>query len=302
MTIPIPVVAPNVPNYAVFNPYITPEEFLQSATGVDSSNLVRGQSREANAAALTALISRASNYADGLCHQVLCATADIQSGTYKVKGDGTIAVPLDYTPIIAVTGVSIGYRTGYLAPMTDLSGIGFRKKTVTIPAAGFNFNFNAGPMSGPAGYARCGWIHAAVSYVNGYANTTLAAAAAAGATSVTVTSPLGIFPGLAMQFYDSASSEPVTVAATYVQGSTVVPLTAPTAFAHTAGSSLSAMPPAIKFAVVKLTTWMIKTRGAASLTLDSIGGGRPKTQTADAGAGEDYDDALDALEPFMRVA
>lgn len=282
-----PIVAPYVPSYAVFNPYITAEEFLQSATGVDSSNLVRGASREANAAALANLIGRASNYADGLCHQVLCATADVQSGRYRVQGSGVIRVAFDCSPLVEVTSASFGARPGQLQALTDLSGVWIDRKVADIPLTGYGCG--------------SGDVFAQVGYVAGYANTTLKTATAAGGTILTVASPLGIFPGLAMELYDSEKSEAVTVASTYVQGATAVPLTSALAFAHDPGTAVSAMPPAIKFAVVKLTTWMIKTRGAAALTLDSISGGRPKAQKMDAGGGEDYDDALDALTPFRRI-
>lgn len=292
-----PAVAPNVPTYATYTPYITSAEYLASATGVDSSQLVPGGDRSTNAAALATLIARASNYADNLCYQVLCATADLQTGQYRLQRDGTIIVPLDYTPIVEVTDVKCGYQAGQLQAMTDLSGLWFGKKTVKIPVSGAT-----GPLSpGSGAMAMRGRLFAQVAYVNGFANTTIAAATAA-ASTLTVASALGIFPGLTLQLYDGASTEPVTVAASYVQGSTTVPLLAPLLFDHAAGAALSALPPAVKGAVVHLTSWMIKTRGATAIVLNRIGG-QPAKQEQNADDGdEDYDAAVDALATFRRAA
>lgn len=295
---PAPAVAPNVPTYATFTPYITAAEFKASATGVDISQLVPGGTTAENDAALLVKIARASSYADNLCHKVLAATLDTQSGCYRLRPDGTIVVPLDNTPIIEVVSVALGYRAGQLAPLGDLSGIQFRKKSIAIPVTGLSL----GGLAGPGVPARAGWVFATVGYVNGWANTTLATPAAVGDLSVTVSQPLGIFPGLALQLYDGANTEPVTVAASYIQGSATVPLTAPLAFAHTAGVSASALPPSIKEAVVLLTTALIKTRGAESVVMGAMEAEPDKSEKIEAGGLEEFDLAVDVLTEFVRVA
>jgi hypothetical protein len=294
-----PAIAPYVPNYASHTPYITRAEFLQSATGVDTSQLVPKGTTAQNNTALDTVIARASNYADNLCNQVLAATSDMQVGTYRMRRDGTIRVPVDFTPLIEVTAVKLGYQAGQLTALTDLSGLWIERKVVSIPVTNVSTPSLSSSFATVAPYGR---VFAQVTYINGWANTTLAALANAGASSLTVTSALGIFPGLVMPIYDADLTETtVTVASSYVQGSTTVPLVAPLVNAHAAGVSISALPPAIKQAVVNLTSWMIKTRGAAAMVINSINGGPSKQQKSSGGGEEDYDAAVDALSIFKRV-
>lgn len=280
-----PVLAPYVPSYAAFTPYITADEFKQSATGVDVSQLVPGGTVEDNAAALVTKISRASNYADNICHQVLAATADVEPGRYRVYPDCTIRVPVRYSPLIAITAVSLGRQPGQLQPLTDLSGLWPERKVVEIPVSGY-----------PAG----SMVYTLLSYVNGWANTTLAAAAGGGAVSLTVVQPIGILPGLTMQLYDAGNTEPVTVAADYEYGSATVPLTTPTVFAHGGGTALSALPPVIKEAVVLLTTALIKTRGAESVAMGAMQAEPDKTEKTEPGGLEEFKLAAAMLTDFMR--
>ena len=295
-----PAVALYVPTYATRNAYLTTAEYQAAPTGVDLSQLIPGATSPAvNQSALQTLIGTASSYADSLCYQVLGATLDTQIGEYRIFRDGTIRVPVDYTPLVEVTAVSLGWAAGQLSALTDLTGLWLQRKVVRIPV---------GPslISG-AGYvftapARYGSVFAQVAYVNGYANTTLAGAVSAAATSLTVASALGIFPGLPMTIYDDAvaKTEMVTVANTYVQGSTTVPLTSALVNAHASGTSISALPRAAKQAVIALTTHLIKTRGAESMALASVSGG-PAMQQVAAGSTEEYDLAVDLLHPFRRV-
>src|SRR6476660_2780256 len=95
-----PALAPYVPTYATRVPYLTAEEYLAAPTGVDPSALIPGGSANANLAALTTVIRKASNYADSLCYQVLAATLDTQVGEYRIRPDCTIRVKLDYSPVV----------------------------------------------------------------------------------------------------------------------------------------------------------------------------------------------------------
>lgn len=301
MTGPAPAVSPYVPFYAESVPYITVAEFMAAPTGCDTSALVPGGSEKQNQSTLQTLIASASGYADSLCYQVLAATTDVAVGEYRIFRDGTIRVPVQYTPLIEVTNVALGWRAGALQALTDLSGLWISRKTVRIPVAGLAYTqIGAGS---PAACAAGGSLFAQVTYVNGYANTTLAVDAAAGASSVTVQSPLGIFAGMPLTIYDDANSttELVTVAPTYVSGSTSVPLVSPLTGAHAAGTAVSAMPRAIKQAVIALTAHLIKTRGAESLSLSSPSGGPSGIDKTEPGESEEYELAVDLLHPYKRT-
>lgn len=293
MTSPTPAIAPYVPTYANRVPYLTRAEFLAAPTGVDSSQLIPGGSTSANGAALDTLLLSASSFADQICHQVLAATADLQTGVYRRRPDGTIRVPVDFTPLIEVTGVSVGSRPGQLSALTDLSGLWIERKVVRIPV----------PNIARSG----GDVFAQVAYVNGYANTTLTAAAIVGATSVLVASALGIFPGLTLTLLAdaAATTEQVTVASSYVQGSTTVPLVAALTHAHGIGDALTAMPRAAKQATICLATHLVKTRGAESVamasTMTGTSAGAKKKQKDEVGSTAEYEQACQLLSDFMRT-
>lgn len=295
-----PAIAPYVPTYATRSPYITTVEFLNSPTGVDISQLVPAGNAAANQAALASEIGKASSWADSLCAQVLCATLDIQAGQYRIQRGGVIQVPVDYTPVVAVTDVKWGYRPGALNDLTDLSNVFPNGKVVEIPLWAANGVTNLTPPPGPF-QSRRGYVYAQVSYINGYANTVLSVAANAGQSSLTVQSAFGLVPGLQLTLSDGAVTEGVTIASNYVYGSTTVPLTAPILNSHIIGTSFSAFPLSIKQAVISLTTALIKTRGAASLSIGSIHEAPEKVEDIESGGMTDLEIAVDLLGPFRRV-
>jgi len=295
-----PAVAPYVQTYAEYSPYLTTDEYLNAPVGVDLSNLIPGATTLAeNRSALSTLIRTASGYADSLCYQVLAATTDIVADEYRIRRDGTIRVPVDYSPLVEVTAVLIGRYSGQMVALTDLSGLWLQRKIVRIPVGGVLATLSPFAAGSPAAGDS---VFAQVTYVNGYANTTLASQAAAAATSLTVASALGIFPGLPLTIYDdaNAATETVTVAGTYTQGSTTVPITSGLINAHAAGISISALPRAVKQATIALVTHLIKTRGPESMMLASVDGG-PAMAAGEPGSTEEYDLAVDLLHPFRRV-
>lgn len=300
-----PVTAPYAPSYATYTPYLTPAEYLAEPTGVDVSALIPGASAAAQTAVLTRVIGRASAFADLFCRKVLAATSDVQSGEYRVFADGTIRVPVDNTPLIQVTNVSLGFVAGQLATLTDLSKCRLGKKVVRIPTAQVSVSSLLTPWDS-AVLARTGSMFADVTYINGYAHAQTAASSSAGATSIQVTGTgLGIVPGLPLTVYDGAANgantEQVVVGAGYVFGSSTVPLASPTLFAHGAGCSVSALPGFVREAVICLTSALIKTRGSDSYVMPSGPMQQMKVENMLPGSDEDFEVAFELLEPLRRV-
>jgi queuine/archaeosine tRNA-ribosyltransferase len=97
-------------------------------------------------------------------------------------------------------------------------------------------------------------------------------------------------------------SEYVTVASNYVFGSTTVPLTQALLYSHSAGVSISALPPAIKEATILATTAMLKVRGDASLTM-GVGTlpNQSSTTQIQENIGSDMAMAMDLLKPYRRI-
>jgi len=105
-----------------------------------------------------------------------------------------------------------------------------------------------------------------------------------------------------LKIYDGMYSEYVTVASNYVFGSTTVPITQALLYSHSAGVSISALPPAIKEATILATTAMLKVRGDSSLTM-SVGTmpNSSGTPNLEQNIGNDMAMAMDLLKPYRRI-
>lgn len=305
-----PVYAGYVPTYASREPYISVDEFLAAPTGTDTTQLIPGANAQANRDALAGVIQRASSEADIICRQVLAATVDTQIAPpqgWRVQlrnGLQQLFVPVDYTPVVAVTGVSLGWDTTSVTPLTSLVGVWPGQKTIVIPVVGITgVPAGASPGIYPTWPGGSGRMWGTVTYINGYFNATLSAPVVAGATSLTPTDVLGLYPGLSFIIYDSlfAHSETVTVAANYNPGATTVPLANPLAWSHNAGTAVSALPPAFRQAVISLTAALIKRRGGESIVLASITEEPSRKTIGEGGMSADEAHARDLLKPFIRV-
>lgn len=305
-----PIYAGYVPTYASREPYITVEEFLAAPTGTDTTQLVPGANAQTNRDALAGVIQRASSEADIYCRQVLAATVDTQVAPpqgWRVQlrnGLQQVLVPVDYTPVVAVTGVSLGWDTVSVAPLTSLTGIWPGQKTIVIPVLGITgVPAGASPGIYPTWPGGGGRMWGTVTYINGFANATLSADVAAGATSITPSDVLGFYPGLSLTIYDSlfAHSETVQVASSYTPGSALVPLASALTWAHNAGTAVSALPPGFRQAVISLTAALIKRRGGESIVLASISEEPSRKTIGESGMSADEAHAYQLLQPFRRV-
>lgn len=286
------VYAPNITSYTSRIPYITAEEYKASATGVNVSQLVPRGTPEQNADALDVAIARASSYVDIYCRQVLAATTDIQSGRYRIQRNGYLRIPTDYSPIIAVDSISVGFSPTSMSNFTDMSNIWIDRKTVTIPMQTIQLLpfFSAMYADGRA--------YAIMQYTNGYACTLTEATSSAGATSITVDSALGIHAGVQLTIYDPSKTEVRIVAS--VAGK-VVTFTEALTYAHGVGVSVSALPAAVKQATVLLTSTLIKTRGSDAIVLNSMSSQPSQKVASEDGGTADSKMAFDLLKPFVRV-
>ena len=309
-----PVYAAYVPTYANREPYLTVEEYLAAPTGTDISQILPGGSPAQNRDALKGVIQRASSEADVFAQQVLAATLDTQvappQGWRIIRRSGrtTLEIPVDYTPVVCVTGISLGTDPSNVAALTDLTGVWPSRKIVSVPVSGGAITTPpAGAVAGAGPTwpsAASGRYWGAVTYVNGFFNATLSLPVSAGDTTVTPSDTLGLFPGLSFQVFDSlfATSETCQVAAGYIPGAATVPLAAPLTYGHAAGTSVSALPPAIRQAVISLTSALIKRRGGEAIMLQSIHDEPSRVEQGEPGMSSDEQHAYALLRPFRRAA
>ncbi|MCO4257408.1 hypothetical protein [Pseudarthrobacter cellobiosi] len=286
--------APNAATYSTRKTYVTSAEFKAAPTGVDVSQLVPGGTPAANAAALVMQLQRASAYADNYCQKVIAATVDVQAGQYRVQRDkalgAVIKVPLDNTPVIAISDIRIGRTPGSITLQPTPANLWIGRKVVTIPTAA----------------AHGDHVFAQISYVNGWANTALTAAAAPGALSITVASSLGIMPGQQLNIQSPNNAETLTVSTAYIPSNvainTPVPVTTPIVGTYGIGDTVTAFPQDIKQAVILITKSLIKTRGSESIVIASTTSQPDSVERLERGVTSDMDMALDLLAPYRRSA
>lgn len=306
MTTPLAIAAYNT-SYTARSPYITPQEYAMAPTAVDASNLVQGGDTQQNQAELVNVIGRASGVADQMvfgAQGCLAATQDIDGPIrLRINRYGVINFPTRYHPILEVDAILIGPTTSTMISLTgqQAQDISINPNgVIEIPIQYITPTGTTPVLSGV--FTTGGMPLVQVTYVNGYPTTTLGATYAAGVSTVTVATATGIYPGSVLTIYDDyPNNEPVVVAPTYVQGSTTLPLVSPLLYTHSYGTSVSNLPPAVKQAVIHLTSYLIKTRGALSIVAGKLTSAPSKTTASDSGALKDYNDAASLLMPFQRV-
>ena len=251
-------------------PYLTIEEYKNAPTAIDLDNLVfNSQDPDAQDAELRNVIGRASSWADTQCNQVLGATLETeQQRTRITPSDGSIRLHPRFSPIVALTDFNYGYPTN-MASLGDCSIAWIEEQEIIIPNAQLGNWTSQGPLSfGSYNGGYQNEIFVRYTYVAGFTNTVVATPSAIGATQIIVSNPVGITAGQMLNIYDGMNTELITVANTYVFGSTTVPVTNPMLYAHDVDTSVSALPPAIKEAVILITTAFLKVRGDSSMVMD----------------------------------
>jgi hypothetical protein len=245
----------------VTQPYVTVASFraypsLLALGDLNQYSAVQGDQD----AELFNLLLLASQWATDTCDQPLHAHAHIEQGRARTRSDGAIVKHAEHSPVRSLTGFSYGYNgAANQTAVTDLTAQWIEdSQLITLPwgaglnGAGFGSLQFSSPLPSTSFYAT--W-----SYVAGFANTVLAATAAAGATAITVIDPTGIYAGDVLRIWEPGKEEAVTVGAAYAGGATV-PLTTALKFTHTFVDLLPAnqigvsmMPPSAREAVQKYT-------------------------------------------------
>ena len=293
MTTP-PAVAGFVTTYASHTPYLTTEEWLAAPTAIDITDLIQDGSRAQQNQAVQDSIERASSWVDRICHQVLAATRDTHRGTYLVNQWGAVRIPLPRKPVLEVSSIRVGSRPSNLTALSSLADVDISQHgVITVPVQAVALPYAS------SGFGTRPIVE--VIYVNGYPNSTLAADVTANASSITVASSLGIYPGTELTIYDvTAGTEHVVVAGGFVAGSPTVPLVAPLTCDHLAKVSISNLPPVVKEASILLTSALIQTRGDDAIVLESMD--EPTKKQAAYGANADAERlAAVLLADLVRV-
>lgn len=284
-------------------PYLSLAEFKNAPTALDYGNIVAGGNQAAQDAELTNAITRASSWIDQYCNQVIGATLDTEQQRVRLQRDGTLRIHPKYHPVVALTALSYGFTPQPSAQIaaTDVSIAWLEEQSIIFPYSQLATSWSSqGALSFGMPSNANALTYVRYTYINGYANTLLAADALAGATSITVSNPTGIIPGEGIKIFDGASTENIVVDSSYTFGSATVPLSVPLTYAHATGVSVSALPAAIKEAAILVTSAYLKIRGDASLVLGVTT--RPGEQIdGSQKVGSDIAHAKELLLPFRRI-
>ncbi|MDI3341275.1 MAG: hypothetical protein QJR03_12170 [Sphaerobacter sp.] len=265
-------------------PLLTIDEFKQAPTAIDLSNLARSGTQADQDAELARVIARASSWIYAYCRQVLVATQDTETHFVRPDRWGRLTVLVNRFPVRSVTAIQWRQSPQSGWQVSDVAKVQVNGRLVTATDAVPGREFGGQPYE------------IQITYVNGWPNTTLAEAAAAGATSVTVASAFGVSAGDVLHVYDGGSTEDITVAS--VSGNTLT-LASPLMYAHAQGVSVTALDPVVKEAAILVASWMIRQRGLDAWTIEG-GTRRQYLQSSDQRDAE-LARAREMLQPYRVV-
>jgi hypothetical protein len=240
--------------------------FTAYPTWLDLDNLVPGGVASVQTDVLADVLLTASDWAVGACENMLLHAHLVSGENLRARssGNGRIYMRPRDIPLRNIISLAYGWdpsaQTALSLPDASMF-IEDSREVSFSPGGGSAFRgpaiqFGGSPLAGAQVYLT--W-----SYVAGYPSTTIAAVSS-GASSVTVADPAGILPGDVLRIYDPGISEALTVASSYVPAiptipatPTAIPLAAPTANAHVAGTGITGMPRKILNAVIAMAVALL---------------------------------------------
>lgn len=289
------------------NRLISVDELLQFSSGVDWATVAEdaGASDPRQFIEQSNMIDRASAWAANFCEQPqqgtaaggLHATTQTEIARVNrsphlgckvwVDRDGFLNFKTDSLPVLSVTASSWSYLT---VPQAFNS----------IPAANwwiegqYPQRYHLVESSQDWTFVQQSPCLVSVTYISGWCNAVLTAAAVAGATSLSVDSSLGAAVGDQLVVFDGAGFEQLTVTA--VPDATHLTVSA-LAHAHQVGVPVTEVPYDIRHAVLLAVTWAAKhPRGSEALEMHGVGG----SIAGGLGSGEELAEAENLLLPFRR--
>lgn len=283
------------------------------------------------------MLWRASSIVDTYTNQVLRSTVDNEQLTGPgsprfgfMPGTDQFELTMRRWPISQILAIQYAYNRPPLswstAPSTSylinhpLIGAYTDTASATAPDGGWSIQLDPcaiGASSGVFGgrLVRGLWrrngLRLLVSYTNGWPHTSLTSAAAAGASTISVDDVTG-WVGASGFAYDGSATE--QVAATAVSATTplnlpngvgtaqtgpgTVTLAPPLAYAHAAGTLVSALPANVMQATILIATSQVLDSGIESISAQTLSG---STSLGGKGVQDLISQIRDLLNPYRRV-
>lgn len=303
-----------IQNYSI-EPYCSVASFRAAPTWLDSNDLIPGGVQSKQDFELYNVLLRATSWCDlktgGTTEQpYLGASNYVQNERVRANKFGELSIHPWQVPVQYISQVYTGSNVLSLTALANPSQVWIEdNRQVIIPVAG------SGQFVGlqfGASIAISGVTYVEMQYVAGYFNSTLAAGTYdLGTASVTMVNPTGLIPGTTFRINDPGQEEVVTVAASYIVGSSVVPLVNNLVYTHVAPASTSpgtvigasALPMAVEQACISYAVGLLLREDTSSQAPFANTPYGPATRKSAAGgkAGGLISDAEDYLHPFKRV-
>lgn len=266
-------------------PLLTVAELKRSPIYTQLQKLIPGGAQADNDAELGRIIMRVSALINGECNQNMAATVDTEIGRVTVSDWGELRIHTRANPIVEVLSISVGTDPNNLTTIEDVTKVIIDPWRITVPpGAGVSFR--------PGSRVWAQWT-----YVNGYPVTTVATAAAAGDTTLTVTDTTGIKPGeTELMIQDGRWFEQVIP--TVVSGETLtIP---PLLYSHQVGVGVNALPDDIQEVALILISRLHNTWSLAMGAVTHDGTGARRNPNAPGTGARFLCDPGVILEPYVR--
>lgn len=300
-------VQPVTPQLSV--PYLTAAGFQAYPTWLDLDNLIPGGVQQMQTDELNDVLLTASQWCVTNCDSMLLHAHYVQGENLRTRASsgGRLYIRPRDIPLRAITSLLYGWDPSAQVALSLPSStmwIEDGREVSFVPGGGLSFTGPALQFGGAAAPGRTTYV--TWSYVAGFPNSTLSAACASGASTVTVTDPTGIVPGDVLRIYDVGASEALTVSGTYVPdiptsppAATSIPLAANTVFGHAAGTGITGMPRGILQAVICYAIALLMREDVAAEEPESGFGPAARSIAEGSGkAGGLINDALELLANY----
>lgn len=281
-------------------PYLTAAQFTAWPTWLDLDNLVPGGLASLQLNELSEVLLTASAWADSCLNGMRLGAHFVQNETRVTRViDGRVQLLPRDIPVCGVTSLTYGWSSQpqYQSPLV------LSPNPFTVELDGRVLGFAPQNLAGPGqtgggaycggGYGGGGKVYVNWSYVAGFATTALAEPCSAGDTSITVTDPTAVMPGLVLRAFDEGQTQQgatdvLVVDASYVPQVPTVPPTVteiPLAtggtpsFDHAAGVGVTGFPRDALQAVVVYAVSLMMKEDVSAMEPDS--GFGPAARTTD---------------------
>lgn len=282
--------------------YVSYEEFRQHPHYLDLENLLVGRTEELQKSTVREALLFASTWADSELDMPLGAHVHTEYARCNPDRQGRIKHHPEHAPVIKVVGLATGLLPDELDDVTSPQVWLEQQGRMIIAYGPSGPTLSTLQFGGASGTSE---LLTRWTYVAGWPATQLGASAAAGASTLTVRSTVGMLAGTVLRLWTPGLEEAVTVAA--VTGLTTVELTTPLMGDHQAAMSCSALPPDARMAVIKMAVAKLLRKGPLAEAAGRFGGkapsphasaGDPKRTTA---SNSYHDHACGLLSSYKRI-